>query len=365
MPATFKQYRSRAIHRHLDMTQVPVEVAVEGDKKFMLSVSNSTAVPEVEALWFYLRNHAVAALSRVYDPAEPLSPEHEALLDEYHASVQQSALRMYFYLLRICTRETRHAHSSDPVLKQDKYAPLASWYKSYAGTDGGTAISKLLKSPPPVSMGLLSDFLRDMFYMCKYSGGYGGKAWGQIADVLQQFVHGKITAEMMLDTAFTLCHNNGPIFNKGMLYDMYNAAAIREILDVQRAGMIPAYVRDVSLGLGESKKYAGKQFVIPPMWNYVQKMEGVSLDFTMSVDWARLKTLGAIGNYPHLIPKKVLSPAEQAKMEALAKKQKAEQEAKEKSKFYVMPNVVAYKFKVPRPQKPSEAKAKAEIVETI
>jgi hypothetical protein len=59
-----------------------------------------------------------------------------------------------------------------------------------------------------------------------------------VAHTLNRVVHGEISMEAFMDTAWTLEHNNGAIFNKGMLYTMYGPN-LAKILDVQRAGMIP------------------------------------------------------------------------------------------------------------------------------
>jgi hypothetical protein len=48
---------------------------------------------------------------------------------------------------------------------------------------------------------------------------------------------------MMVDTGYTLAHNGGPIFNKGMMYSGYNHN-IYALLDIQRSGQVPEYILD-------------------------------------------------------------------------------------------------------------------------
>lgn len=347
MTATLKTYRTRFLHRNIDLRNVTVKQAIEGRSIYYSQEKpenhDNLQYPEREALWFYLQNHAMASLSRLYDPAEPLAPEHRELVDRYHDTTLKSVMRMYTYLLLICTRETRHAKKPKDVLANPKYAKLKDWYMTYHGSDAGKAIKMLTNSPPAATMGVLTEMYCDLFYKSPYASGYGGKAWGQIADVLRQFVHGEITAEMMMDTAFTLCHNNGPIFNKGMLFHMYNESAIREILDVQRAGMIPAYIRDRKHKVGLWGKYAGGNFVNAEMEAYVEKAEGLSLDFTASVDWGRVMELGAMGSYLHLIKPKAKSAAELAKEKMEAEKKAKAQALFEASKYQIMPGVYAQK----------------------
>ena len=59
-----------------------------------------------------------------------------------------------------------------------------------------------------------------------WSGGYGGPKWGAVAETLRKMVYGEISPEMFSDTGFTLAHNDGPIFNKGMLYHHQNNSVL-------------------------------------------------------------------------------------------------------------------------------------------
>ncbi len=70
---------------------------------------------------------------------------------------------------------------------------------------------------------------------------YGGPKWGEVADCLRSYVTGQTSAEALLDTAFTLAHNNGPVFNKGYIYKHHTNRLI-QILDIQAKGQIPQWV---------------------------------------------------------------------------------------------------------------------------
>ena len=48
---------------------------------------------------------------------------------------------------------------------------------------------------------------------------------------------GTTSMEMLVDTGYTLAHNGGPIFNKGMMYTHYDSHFLT-ILDLQRAGQM-------------------------------------------------------------------------------------------------------------------------------
>ena len=92
-----------------------------------------------------------------------------------------------------------------------------------------------------MTIGKFCEALAWQFYHCKWAGGYGGKKWGVVTDCLVRFVKGEFSAEMMMDTVWTLSHNSGPIFNKGQFYGMYGHNLYR-ILDVQRSGQVPEAV---------------------------------------------------------------------------------------------------------------------------
>jgi hypothetical protein len=59
--------------------------------------------------------------------------------------------------------------------------------------------------------------LSPTFNKGKWQGGYGGKAWGSIADCLLNLVTGEYSPEMFCDLAFALQHNNGSMFNKSII----------------------------------------------------------------------------------------------------------------------------------------------------
>lgn len=200
--------------------------------------------PEHDAITFYMLNHAVATVRQRLHVYEPLG-QYLPILVLYHQYLALLSTRMFFYLMLICTRESRHIHDLDTPtfsLMGAKYGQgCIIFNKMIKGKGSDGAAQALISSPPKADLGDYTAYLADNFNMGHYSGGYGGKAWGKVAEVLRDFVHGKLSAEMMMDTAFTLCHNNGPIFNKGMLFSSYTEQ-IYKILDVQRSGQIPQYV---------------------------------------------------------------------------------------------------------------------------
>lgn len=303
--------------------------------------------PEVDALMFYSLNHAVSIVRSRVGWHEPLD-KYEEILETYHRELAVRSTRMFYYLLLICTRESRHERNEMGSkfwtgMKEKHGANIASFQSNIRGKGSMEAADYFMAKPPSVAIGAYTQYLVDSFYKGSYHSAYGGKAWGAIADCLHAYVTGVYSAEMMMDTAFTLCHNNGPIFNKGMLYQTYGHD-IYKILDVQRSGQIPAFINTWNSNFVHGRV---KQV-------YKNTADIIGEDFGGYVDWYQVEALGALKSYKveqkaqvaeHGAPKnlKAFMEAEQAKKAlALAKALEAEQKeiAKKNSvMFEVMPKI--------------------------
>lgn len=248
--------------------------------------------PERDALRFYLLNHAVGLISRRVAPLEDLGP-YLPIVELYHQQLAVMSTRMFYYLLLICTRESRHDTSGYTNSCWDDISTmcgtsLKSFHTTIQGVASSKAVAKFLENPPPVSLGDYTSALAYLFLHGTYMKGYGGVAWANVAEVLRRFVHGEYSAEMMLDTAFTLCHNNGPIFNKGMLFDSYSTA-IYKILDVQRSGQIPQLIYSLGVPHASDKE-------VQLLWEQVHSVLGDEV--TGPVDWFAVEALGSLQKYP-------------------------------------------------------------------
>lgn len=278
--------------------------------------------PERDAVVFYMLNHAVSLVRQrchVYEPLGAYMP----LMEAYHVELAARASRMFSYLLLICTRESRHdkasSTSSEYKALISKYgSKITDFHKGLKGLSSSGAADKVQASPPDATIGAYTSFLSDVFYKGTYSSGYGGKAWGAVADVLRDFVHGKLTAEMMMDTSFTLCHNNGPIFNKGMLFDTYSPE-IYKILDVQRSGQIPQLVASGGVTVSKNSK-------VQSLWNTCVDLLGDT--FSGHVDWFLVEELGALKSYSTEQAQQVAKYGHPSKFKAKLAAEAAKAEAK-------------------------------------
>jgi hypothetical protein len=353
---TLAYHASRVLCAQRDMSDVPSATVAKAVAQYAMAhtaTDHGHHCPEQQALWFYGMNHGVALIAGQHAPLEPLKGWNLSFVERYHSELAPRAVRAFYYLLLICTREARHNQSikSDHATMVAKFGkPVTDFFQSIKGGEPGIH-QKLLSNPPAATIGQFTGSLVWQFYHSSWNGGYGGKAWGSIADCLHRFVTGEFSPEMMLDTIWTLSHNNGPIFNKGLFYSMYNAPVILRILDVQRSGQVPQGVlHDAQIG-----KYAAPELKAL-MADVKARFPGEIGDH---VDWEVVKALGGIGSYHQEITaqqqKYGMSPAAKAAAEAaekvkqaqIAEKKKAAR-AHAKSHFEVMPGQFVKKVEIDR-----------------
>lgn len=250
---------------------------------------SSQAHPGSEAMIFYLYNHAMARLPQIIGQNGDLGG-YADIVDSYHAILTEASVRMFYYLLYICTRESRHERNKivSRATQSGLFNPVViETYEVYVQPKHDV-VNKMQNYNKDLTIGEWADFLVFAFAKGSYDGGYGGKAWAKVAAVLRDFVKGDISAEAMLDTAFTLAHNNGPIFNKGMLYYNYEHS-IFKVLDVQRAGQIPQLATSAENPLADyiSVKAA------------ISRLEPIlSEEYKLEVDWDAVEKAGSLKKYP-------------------------------------------------------------------
>lgn len=263
-----------------------------GDFTGTKTVDKLVGESERDAVIFYMMNHAISVVRQRVHPLADLG-DYLPLVTEYQKQLSQRSARMFYYLLLICTRESRHCKSdysgSTWNMLSKTYGPVTrTFHETIRGKGSSSAAEIFMKAPPTIELGAYTCYLADVFHKGSYSNGYGGPAWGKVADVLRDFVLGKLTAEMMLDTSFTLAHNNGPIFNKGMLFSGFNTSELLRILDVQRSGQIPQLVSN------KESPWANDKQVVE-----LFEMCRDTLGSCMAgyVDWYQVEALGSVGKY--------------------------------------------------------------------
>jgi hypothetical protein len=305
--------------------------------------------PEKDGIIFYLLNHAVSVIRKKHHVYEGLGG-NLPILELYHKELAFRSARMFYYMLLICTRESRHAknqHGDAYWTKLgDKYGQaIVKFHKGIKGTGSDSAASALRTHPPDTTVGNYTVFMAELFNTGSFSSGYGGKAWGKVAEVLRDFILGKLTAEMMMDTAFTLCHNNGPIFNKGMLFSGYTDE-IYKILDVQRSGQIPQFLAN-----SETKWRKDKE--VDTFWNLCADTLGDCMKG--NVDWFLVEELGAMKTYATEKSQQVAKYGQPSKFKAKIEVEKLKKNLaaakiadEEQNMVQIMPDLKVKKVEVPR-----------------
>lgn len=302
---TLAYQRSRVLSQKRAMSGVMCWEVAGKLQQFMDTDTQHNTNPETEALWFYFMNHALSEVQKERAPLEPLGSDLK-LVESYYNILNEKAVRAFYYLLLICIRESRHLHNVAKTHAEisDLYTKHTSAFNALMISGNGEKYSNFIKAPPDTTIGNLCSSLRHIFYKGSFSKGYGGKAWGQVADCLVKFVNGTYSAEVMLDTVWTLSHNNGPIFNKGMLYINQHTITLRRVLDVQRAGQIPTMIlTDVVI-----EQYVPQELKTLAIW-----MKGRFPNmFLEKVDWVKVVELGSLGKYHYEMNKEILEKAAKA-----------------------------------------------------
>jgi len=288
--ATFNDFNSSTLARAQSTGEVSTRDVLPLYPQFTGWLEDELASPESDAVEFYMTNHGMSLLrAKVGDG--PLG-KYTDLVEDYYVRGSLMGLRMYWYLMIICIRESRHERAFISKL-YDEYPELSEWHKNRVDDSSAhNSIVKFTESVPDVPMGRLLEFVYRCFKEGGLGTGYGGLAWAAVVKPLKQFVDGTISLEILLDTAFTLEHNGGAIFNKGMLYKGPHESRLKKILDVQKSGQIPRYYPEFRNTFKPSERletlYKRYQDILPHAfsgevdWKYVEACKHASSEATQA-----------------------------------------------------------------------------------
>ena len=285
----------------VDLSGIPLPLAIEGRAEGYnhYGFSSNTVHPESEAIHFYLSNHAQTLLDGVE------TDEAQMLREIYIQLNTERGLRMYYYLLGICAQEARYLNDLSGFMNE--YGEtistwpdgLVEFWKKVNKSSSSYVHQRLEKNAPAdTTLGQFVDSISYMFGQGNWSSAYGGPKWQAITDTLREFIRGQYSLEMLLDTAWTLVHNTGPIFNKGFLYHS-SGQDLDRILDIQRAGELPNWVKSGFVGTTASNINSHS---IVTYWNNVEQVSG--RECSKEVDWVKVQQWGAGKiSYQNLIQK--------------------------------------------------------------
>lgn len=275
------------------------------------TVSGPAPSPEKIALKFYLLEHAVAAVRQRLNPGQALTAQERALLEEYNGFAMQAAARAIHYVFLICCRESRHIKDNvTDFCAQTLPLPLrlpegAKLLKGFPDHADANSVYQVMRThcPKDRTLGQITRFLVGAFFCGKYSSSFGGPKWGGVASCLNEYVQGRITAAMFLDTVWTLEHNTSNIFNKGMLFECVGGA-MTSILDAQRIGAIPNMIVTNGAGGDNHGYYYTASHIDKALRETCERLAWVAPEFSKTaekVDWAKAK---AASPTQDLVPEK-------------------------------------------------------------
>ena len=240
LPAnTMFSYLANPMFDAVDVSGLPVSVLAQETEKFQ--AGHARANPETDALKFYYLNHAFHVLKSKTNPFDPLNEDLLKLAESHIQITNQVAKRLFFYSIIIAVEEARFIHGQDQKFYDYLQGAYGDEFCDYVRGGFGKKFTDFGKLD--MTCGQYASAMVGVFAFGKWQPGYGGKGWTPIASIVSSYLHGSMSLEALGDQSFSLCHNNGSMFNKGHLYNYYTHF-IYEILDIQDSGQIPQWVNE-------------------------------------------------------------------------------------------------------------------------
>jgi hypothetical protein len=253
LPPNTLAYHNAApqVHQN-DLSGLPTSVFSAATLKYRKDCDMT--FPNDEAVTFYTLNHCASVVRKTFTENEPLPQWAEHIMSVYTDVTMAQGERMLHYILSITTREMRHLKTSSAGMwsevKKIGGQEAVDFLKNISSNgDESVAVKKYMEQPPNLTIGQYTKALAYAFHHGTWNGSYGGHPWGNVTDAVVSMLTGATSMEMLVDTGYTLAHNGGPIFNKGMMYKGYDGHFMT-ILDVQRSGQLPDLMLDTqTLGI--------------------------------------------------------------------------------------------------------------------
>lgn len=279
--------------------QAEIAVSTKAVANVLLKTNKNAGakVPDSEAVRFYALNQMVGVIQQKFTLNEKLPEWAAEVVGLYERELCNQHKRMFWYLYLITIREFRHLKNKETHLKDPKFSKeFKAFHPHIQDSADESGLNGWLSYVPDEPLTQFFDCLETQFRLSKvkspqgYGGGYGGPPWGLVTKAVLDYVSGKTCAEVFIDTGYTLAHNNGPVFNKGMFYEHYTGNFLK-MLDVQRSGQVCEGLIDGSLSSWCTVEGAS---ALTQHAKTVQKEVGGIGDY---IDWYKVEALGALGKY--------------------------------------------------------------------
>lgn len=236
---TMMTYAANPMFQALDFKHLPVSKLAEEIKAFEVANKGKRPAPESDALMFYFMNHAFHVMKSRFNPMERLDPEMAFVAEQHIKCTNQIAKRLFFYSTIIAVEEAKFMPGQDAGFFNFLDNSYGREFRAYAKSNFKGELTDF--GDLDMTCGDYAAGMMSVFAFGKWQGGFGGRGWTPIAALVLDCISGNLSFESMADQAFSLCHNNGSMFNKGHFYSCYTHF-IYEILDIQDSGQIPQWI---------------------------------------------------------------------------------------------------------------------------
>ena len=262
----------------------------EISKLFDPLLKESNNIDEHAAL-YYLSSHTFHLIeSQAQSPASPLGLEQSKFTEEHISRLNKLSLRMFAYLCIISAEEACFGEARNDSLwdfiETSTSPDAGKWVKNLVDRSGGySSRGNYFSGCGEATVGECLKAVEMVFRFARWSPGFGGLPWAQITQTAIEICSGINSLELGVDKAFTLCHNNGAIFNKGHIFSHYSGGFYR-LLDIQASGQIPAAIHSkVSV---EGLKHAS----VRALFEEGKKM--FPAEFSAGYDESRVKNMESV-----------------------------------------------------------------------
>ncbi|AUR95927.1 hypothetical protein NVP1215B_009 [Vibrio phage 1.215.B._10N.222.54.F7] len=245
MYLSIEEVKTNPVFKRTGFDHVELNKVVKALSLTRSAVTDQLLYADRYALSFYALNHLFSGITTKKLAKEPLDPIEAQICTMYEDTIAEQARFVFAYLVFACVREARHV--TDLELPAPVSIDVATFFSSIMDMKAKAVADHLVFSDINCTLGEFLKVLNYQFSNSGYSNGFGGLAWGDIAECCENFAVGKISAEVFLDLAYHLEHNNGSVFNKNFIFSD-DKPDLKKVLDVQASGQTINLIKHPSKG---------------------------------------------------------------------------------------------------------------------
>jgi hypothetical protein len=236
---------------HLSFDQMPTsEVMKHVINRYNKEKSLNLNIAQ-EALRFYFMDHCFHLVKNENKTIAQVSPQMADLIDLYLKELSKTSQRVFTYIISASLYEAGRMPAQTgkfwEFIETQYGSKVFDVLNNTKGSNWGHLKEKeILKLNDPIQTFLSA--IMACFSSGKWWFGAGGKAWSDITRCARDVTEGHYSLQEMTDLAFSLCHDRGCMFDRGIIYNVggYGVNSnlnIYQVLDIQASGQIPQWIR--------------------------------------------------------------------------------------------------------------------------